>query len=282
MTRKKIYPLLVLSSFFMSPLYATSAEIVDLSEEQHPKSFTPFTSELSSKVRCAIHELEGLVKDAEAQERFRRMSEKEFHDDKDKGSSIITKYVNLYKFGYFFYTEKTSGTEYYKKLSPEGLKEERQRLQQNRLSELVAMHKKGNFLENGKVLQLIDDISQHGQRASKRIADELPPIDFKTTLVRTMGMTVRSLKSQPVDKTHHQSEFVEPISGRLFQFDLQTDYSLRTASGVKVVYPYDLTNDALNWEVDFEGREDNQFTYSIFLRGDGEKITIGNITLLKM
>lgn len=284
MIRKKIYSLLVFSSLLMSPVYATSTGIIDLDEEQPSKSITPFTFALRPTVRCAIQGLPGLVMDAAAQARFSTMSENEFYDDKDPGSSMITRLVNFYKFGYYFTTVKAKGVEYYTQLSPMGLDEKGQVDQQKKLLKLIKIHssKKLKFSDNSAATSLALEIAKEARSVSTRLITELPPIDFKTTLIRTMGITTRSLKAQPVDKTHHQSEFVEPISGRLFQFNLKTDYSIETASGAKTIYPYDLTNETLDWGVDFVRHDSNKFTYSIFFNGDGEKAAVGSITLLKM
>lgn len=304
MTGKNFCLSLVLSSLLITPLYASSNKPVVLDDARqedddrsqrpqrqiqaaHPTPLKPFTSALSSKVRCVLEKLPGLIDSRDSQRKFETLGCKNYHDDVDPKSSMIERYINLFRYGYYF-KASSRGPGVYKKLNQAGLDE---KFQKTKLKELILLTEKHRLLigarkdqimpfeKNADALDIAIKIAEDAEKKMTDLQTALPPIDFKATLVRTLAATTRSCTPQPDDKTHHQSEFVEPISGRLFKFDLQTTFTFEREEDSETLYPYDLANEELHWGVNFVSTENRSFSYNIFLlSGEGE-VVIGNITL---
>lgn len=304
MTGKNFCLSLVLSSLLITPLYASSNKPIVLDDARqeeddrsqrpqrqiqaaNPTPLKPFTRALSSKVRCVLEKLPGLIDSRDSQRKFETLGCKNYHDDVDPKSSMIERYINLFRYGYYFKTS-SRGPGVYKKLNQDGLDE---KFQKTKLKELISLTEKHRLLvgarkdqimpfeKNAEALDIAIKIAEDTETKMTALQAVLPPIDFKTTLVRTLAATTRSCTPQPDDKTHHQSEFVEPISGRLFKFDLQTTFTFEREEDSETLYPYDLANEELHWGVNFVSTENRRFSYNIFLLGGEGEVVIGNITL---
>lgn len=257
----------------------------------------PFTTQMMSKTQGVVEPLSTLEISEAHHKDFENLNLLTFGENQDRGCSLLTRYIMALKYGYIFHKgqywslDEKMHTRANRMTSLNGLKNIINRYKSRETPEPFTqthhvMEKNLSPTTTRLSITNFSLLKEAGEDKQKKLlsssylllnpAGQVPPIDFKETLVKTLCAATGKLQPPSADPADHRGEFVEPLSGRLFSFHLKTSFVGDTALGSVKVLPYTLTEDELVWDVRLKGSQDKSFQFEAFIEED---LTVAEIDI---